>query len=87
MHFGSPYLLTSPFFYQLVALKASTSICFCHRSRHYTWCSWFTRRVGHVVEGLVALVVFLMVQKLLAPFATADTHVYEILCTKVRDRT
>jgi len=37
----------------------------------------------HVLEGLLAILIFLLVRKLLAPFATADTHFYEILCTKV----
>ncbi|CAJ1397233.1 unnamed protein product [Effrenium voratum] len=82
LHFGSPYLLTSPFFFQLVALKVSTSLCFCHRPALYTWRSWFLRRASHVAEGLVAVVSFLLVRQVLAPFATADTHVYEILCTK-----
>ncbi|CAK9104655.1 unnamed protein product [Durusdinium trenchii] len=83
VHFGSPYLLTSPFFFQLVALKTATSLCFCHRhSRHFSWISWVRRRFSHVMEGLVAVIVFVLVQKALAPFATADTHVYEILCTK-----
>ena len=82
VHFGSPYLLTSPFFFQLVALKTATSIFWCHRSRTHTWSSWICRRASHVVEGLIAVVVFLVVRKVLEPFATADTHVYEILCTK-----
>ena len=82
VHFGSPYLLTSPFFFQLVALKTATSMFGCH-GRSYTWSSWICRRAAHVMEGLVAVVVFLLVRKVLAPFATADTHVYEILCTKV----
>ncbi|OLP97175.1 putative C-mannosyltransferase DPY19L3 [Symbiodinium microadriaticum] len=82
-HFGSPYLLTSPFFFQLVALKASTSICCCRTHAHRGWLSWTARRLAHVVEGLIAVLVFLLVRKALAPFATADTHVYEILCTKV----
>eukprot|EP00438_Fugacium_kawagutii_P027397 Skav208444 [mRNA] locus=scaffold1952:206563:244376:- [translate_table: standard] len=83
VHFGSPYLLTSPFFFQLVALKTATSLFWCHRPRPHTWSSWICRRSAHVMEGLVAVLVFLLVRKLLAPFATADTHVYEILCTKV----
>ncbi len=83
VHFGSPYLLTSPFFFQLVALKTATSVFWCHRARTYTWSGWICRRTVHVLEGLLAILIFLLVRKLLAPFATADTHVYEILCTKV----
>ena len=83
VHFGSPYLLTSPFFFQLVALKVSTSICCCRSRVHRGWLAWMGRRLAHVAEGLIAIVVFLLVRKALAPFATADTHVYEILCTKV----
>ncbi|CAJ1428630.1 unnamed protein product [Effrenium voratum] len=64
-------------------LLVSTSLCFCHRPALYTWRSWFLRRASHVAEGLVAVVSFLLVRQVLAPFATADTHVYEILCTKV----
>lgn len=35
-----------------------------------------------VVEGLVALAAFAAVLKAMAPLATADTHIYDILCTK-----
>ena len=83
VHFGSPYLLTSPFFFQLLALKASTCICCCRARIQNGWLAWVGRRLAHVAEGLIAVIVFLLVRKALAPFATADTHVYEILCTKV----
>ena len=83
VHFGSPYLLTSPFFFQLVALKLSTSICCCGARMQRGWFAWMSRRLAHVAEGLIAVIVFVLVRKALAPFATADTHVYEILCTKV----
>lgn len=91
--FCSPYLLTSPFLYQLVALKVALSVfsrrCASHGPASRRSCGgpwlWLWRRLVDIAEGLVALVVFAAVMKALAPFATADTHVYEILCTKAKD--
>jgi hypothetical protein len=37
-----------------------------------------------VAEGLLAVVLFAVIAKAAKPFATADTHVFEILCTKVK---
>ena len=89
VHFGSPYLMTSPFLFQLLALRVALT-AFCWRApppadqgaaRALT--SWLMGRLLDVAEGLVAIAVFLAIRKAAEPFATADTHVYEILCTKV----
>lgn len=92
VHFGSPYLLTSPFLYQLIAIKVATCLCARQCLSHLpplqccgTIGDWIRRRVVDVVEGLVSLGVFFVVMKAAAPFATADTHIYEILCTKSKD--
>eukprot|EP00929_Paragymnodinium_shiwhaense_P031811 TRINITY_DN17746_c0_g1_i3.p1 TRINITY_DN17746_c0_g1~~TRINITY_DN17746_c0_g1_i3.p1 ORF type:complete len:736 (-),score=177.70 TRINITY_DN17746_c0_g1_i3:82-2289(-) len=83
VHFGSPYLLTSPFLYQLLALKAAMMVFAWRKPPSSTVSSWLLGRMFDVAEGLVAVFFFLAVQKAAAPFATADTHIYEILCTKV----
>lgn len=92
VHFGSPYLLTSPFLAQIVALKVATSLrALCAWTRRGSaepagccrmLACWVGRRGLDVLEGLVALAAFAAVLKAMAPFATADTHVYDLLCTK-----
>lgn len=87
VHFGSPYLLTSPFLCQILALRiamfVSASVCGpCRRGKGGV-CAWLLERICDVCEGLVAVAGFLLIRKAMEPFATADTHVYEILCTKV----
>eukprot|EP00929_Paragymnodinium_shiwhaense_P049967 TRINITY_DN25191_c0_g1_i1.p1 TRINITY_DN25191_c0_g1~~TRINITY_DN25191_c0_g1_i1.p1 ORF type:complete len:1054 (-),score=237.33 TRINITY_DN25191_c0_g1_i1:561-3722(-) len=96
VQFINPYLLTTPFLYQLIALKVALTI----RTQCARLCSqrtsgsgvpglggrlasWLRGRLCDVLEGIVAVCVFLAVRKAAEPFATADTHVYEILCTKV----
>merc|ERR1740117_2311207 len=93
MHFGSPYLITSPFLYELAGLKLASLLisrkCASVSSSGGGFfggvAAWFWRRIIDVSEGLLALAVFAAVMKAMAPFATADTHVYEILCTKSKD--
>lgn len=86
LHFGSPYLATSPFLAQIIGLRVATWL------RSFCWLgavprpgprsAWLGRRLLDVAEGVVAVIVFGGVLKAMSPFATADTHVYEILCTK-----
>eukprot|EP00928_Gymnodinium_smaydae_P068245 TRINITY_DN5131_c0_g6_i1.p1 TRINITY_DN5131_c0_g6~~TRINITY_DN5131_c0_g6_i1.p1 ORF type:complete len:1044 (-),score=95.90 TRINITY_DN5131_c0_g6_i1:35-3166(-) len=88
VHFGSPYLATSPFLFQLAGLRVAISLRSCFGvpfsgGRSSGRCAWLSSRIADVCEGIVAVVVFLAVRKAAEPFATADTHVYEILCTKV----
>jgi len=90
VQFGDPYLITSPFMCQALALKVSTSLCTRRcasdeppvRGIGRVCLTWFRRRAVDVGEGSIAVVAFLLLMKAVQPFATADDHVYEILCTK-----
>jgi len=91
VHFGSPYLLTSPFLAEIIGLKIATLLCSreCKSQQPPsssvlgTIFTWVKRRMIDVGEGLLAVACFGLVMKAMAPFSTADTHIYEIFCTKI----
>lgn len=82
IHFGSRYLLTSPFVSQVLALKLAL-LCPAPSSAKSVL-GRTVRRLLYWREGVIAVLLFGLFQKLIAPIADADTHIFEILCTKVK---